>query len=144
MFKGTHFLIEAVEYLKTEGFPIELVLIEKVPNEKALDIYRSADVIFDQCLIGFHGYFALEGMAMGKTVMCFIRKPKEYLLYPDDCPIINTSVKTLKEDICKLAENREQLRNIGVRGRQYVEEYFTLDAFAERLKKAYNEIGIAV
>lgn len=145
MFKGTHFLIDAVEYLKkVEGLPIELVLVEKVPNEKALDIYRSADVIFDQCLIGFHGYFALEGMAMGKPVMCFIRKPKEYLLCPDECPIINTSVKTLKEDICKLAENREQLRDIGIRGRQYIEKYFTIDAFAERLKKAYIDIGIAV
>jgi glycosyltransferase involved in cell wall biosynthesis len=76
--------------------------------------------------------------------MCFIRKPKEYLLYPDECPIINTSVKTLKEDIRKLAENRKQLRDIGVRSRKYVEKYFTLDAFAERLKKAYNEIGVAV
>lgn len=144
MFKGTHFLIEAVEHLKVEGFPIELVLVEKVPNEKALDIYRSADVIFDQCLIGFHGYFALEGMAMGKPVMCFIRKPEEYLLHPDKCPIINTSINTLEEDIRRLAANREQLRDIGVRGRQYIEKYFSLDAFAERLKKEYNDIGVAI
>jgi glycosyltransferase involved in cell wall biosynthesis len=143
MFKGTHFLIDAVEDLKADGVPIELVLVEKVPNEKALEIYRTADVIFDQCLIGFHGYFALEGMAMGKPVMCFIRKPQAYLLHPEECPIIRTSVDTLREDIRKLAADREQLREIGIRSRRYIETYFTIEAFARRLENAYRDMGVA-
>lgn len=142
MFKGTHFLIEAVENLKGEGVPIDLVIVEKLPNEEALGIYRSADIIFDQCLVGFHGYFALEGLAMGKPVMCFIRKPEEYLLHPKECPIINTHIGTLKDDIRRLAENREQLRDIGVRGRQYIEKYFTLEAFSKRLKNTYKKLGV--
>jgi len=142
MFKGTHFLIEAVENLKAEGIPVELILVEKVPNEKALDIYRSADIVFDQCLIGFHGYFALEAMAIGKPVMCFIRKPEEYLLHPEECPIINTHLNTLQEDIRYFVDNRERLTDIGMRSRQYIEKYFTLEAFAERLKKAYKELGV--
>jgi len=141
-FKGTHFLIEAVEDLKGEGLPIELVLVEKVPNEKAIDIYRSADIIFDQCLIGFHGYFAIEGMAMGKPVMCFIRKPEEYLLHPKECPIINTSVTTLRKDIRHFIDNREQLTDIGIKSRQYIEKYYTLEVFTERLAKAYKELGV--
>jgi glycosyltransferase involved in cell wall biosynthesis len=142
MFKGTHFLIEAVDDLKAEGLPIELVLVEKIPNEEALDIYCSADVIFDQCLIGFHGYFALEGMAMGKPVMCFVRKPEEYLLHPEECPIINTHVNTLKEDIRYFVDNREQLTDIGMKSRQYIEKYYTLEAFAVRLRRAYEELGV--
>lgn len=142
MFKGTHFLIEAVENLKAEGIPVELILVEKVPNEKALDIYRSADIVFDQCLIGFHGYFALEAMSIGKPVMCFIRKPEEYLLHPEECPIINTHLNTLQEDIRYFIDNREQLTDIGMKSRQYIEKYYTLEAFAERLKKAYKELGV--
>lgn len=142
MFKGTQFLVEAVGNLKAEGIPIELILVEKVPNEEALDIYRSADIIFDQCLIGFHGYFALEGMAIGKPVMCFIRKPEEYLLHPEECPIINTSVNTLRKDIRYFVDNREELTDVGMKSRQYIEKYFTLEAFAERLKKAYKELGV--
>jgi len=142
MFKGTHFLIEAVENLKAEGIPVELILVEKVPNEKALDIYRSADIVFDQCLIGFHGYFALEAMTIGKPVMCFIRKPEEYLLHPEECPIINTHLNTLQEDIHYFVDNRERLTDIGMRSRQYIEKYFTVEAFAERLKKAYKELGV--
>jgi len=141
-FKGTHFLIEAVENLKAEGVSIKLILVEKVPNEEALDIYRSADIVFDQCLIGFHGYFALEGMAMGKPVMCFIRKHQRYLLHPEECPIINTHVNTLKEDIRYFVDNRKELTDIGIKSRQYIEKYFTLETFAERLKKAYKELGV--
>jgi len=141
-FKGTHFLIEAVEALNWEHLSIELILVEKVPNERALALYRSADIIFDQCLTGFHGYVALEAMTLGKPVLCFIRKPQAYLLNPEECPIINTHVTTLKEDLRRLAQNREQLTGIGVKGRHYVERHFSLEAFASRLEKAYKELGV--
>ncbi|MBE9207154.1 glycosyltransferase [Nostoc sp. LEGE 06077] len=142
-FKGTHFLSKAVENLQNEGISIELILVEKMPNEQALEIYRTADIIFDQCLIGFHGYFALEGMAMGKPVMCFIRKPQEYLLNPEECPIINTHIQTLEKDLRDLVNCREKLPEIGIKSRQYIEKYFTLEAFAQRLQKAYQDLGIA-
>jgi hypothetical protein len=141
-FKGTRFLQHAVDELKREGLPIELIMVEKVPNRAALDIYRSADVIFDQCLIGFHGYFALEGMALGKPVMCFIRKPDLYLLDPERCPIINTHVSTLKDDLRRLTLAKDSLPEIGQRSRAYVERHFTVSAFAERLRRAYLDLGV--
>jgi len=143
MFKGTRHLEQAVAELKLEGEAIELVLVERVPNRDAVEIYRSADIIFDQCLTGFHGYFALEGMALGKPVMCFIRKPAEYLLHPEECPIINTHPGTLKEDIRRLVRDPASLTAAGERGRRYVERHFTLEAVAGRLETAYREMGIA-
>lgn len=143
-FKGTHFLEEAVKDLRMDGFDVELCIVEKTSNLVALDMYRSADIVFDQCLVGFHGYFALESMAMGKPVMCFIRKPAEYLLSVSECPIINTNMYTLKDDIRALYRDRMTLRSIGVRSRQYVEKYFSLRAFAERLHRSYKEIGIEI
>ncbi|MCC6532437.1 MAG: glycosyltransferase [Burkholderiales bacterium] len=141
-FKGTRYLHAAIDELRREGVAIELVTVEKVPNREALDIYRSADVIFDQCMIGFHGYFALEGMALGKPVMCFIRKPTDYLLHPEECPIINTHISTLKEDLRQLSLARDGLADIGRRGRSYVEKHFSTDAFAQRLREAYMDLGI--
>lgn len=141
-FKGTDFLAAAVEELKAEGRNIDLVLVENVPNDQAIAIYRSADIIFDQCLIGFYGYFALEGMALGKPVMSFIRKPDQYLLQPEECPIVNTHVTTLKEDIRRLLDSRRTLEDIGRRGRRYIETYFSPEAFARRLALAYRELGI--
>lgn len=141
-FKGTRYLEDAIATLQAEGVPIELVLVENLPNHAALEIYRTADIIFDQCLIGFHGYFALEAMALGKPVMCYIRKPAEYLLHPEECPIINTHVDTIKEDLRRLVLSRDELFVIGQRGRQYVERHFSHEAFAKRLQRAYQDLGI--
>ncbi len=142
MFKGTRFLVEAVERLKSEGCPVELVLVEGKSNAEALEIYRSADVIFDQCLMGNFGYFALEGMALGKPVMCFVRHPRQYLPFPEECPIIKTHIDTLKDDIRRLSDAREELATVGRRGRAYVEKYFSLPAFAQRLGATYRQLGV--
>jgi hypothetical protein len=142
MFKGTRHLIAAGEKVKAQGVPVELVMVEKVPNKEALDIYRSADVVFDQCMIGWHGYFALEGMALGKPVMCFIRKPDEYLCAPEKCPIVNTHRDEIAERIIELANDRERCHELGRAGRAYVEKHFTIDAFAERLDRAYKDLEI--
>jgi len=142
MFKGTRFLIDAVEELIAEGEQIELVLVEKKSNKEALEIYRSADVIFDQCIMGNYGYFALEGLALGKPVMCFVRHPETYLLAPEECPIIRINVSTLKEDLRETIRNRTELYALGKRGRGYIERYFTLEAFSERLRSAYIKLGV--
>jgi len=142
MFKGTRYLIEAVEQLRAEGEPVELVLVEHVSNAKALELYRSADIIFDQCLLGGFGYFALEGMALGKPVMTFVRHPERYLLRPEECPLLFTHVSTLKQDIRALLHRRGDLPDIGRRGRAYIERHFTLGAFAGRLEAAYRKLGV--
>jgi len=143
MFKGTRFLVEAVKQLQAEGERVELVLVERVSNVEALRTYRSADVIFDQCLMGNYGFFALEGMALGKPVMCFVRHPEQYVPFLSECPIIKTHISTLKEDIRALVRRREQLPAIGKRGRAYIERHFSLPAFAQRLSAAYSKLGVA-
>ena len=141
-FKGSDFLVSAVSELQQQGLAVELVLVENLPNEIALGHYRSADIIFDQCLIGFHGYFALEGMALGKPVMSFVRFPEQYLLAPNECPIVNTSLLTLKQDLAKLCADRVHLRDLGVSGRRYVEKYFSIEAVSRRMSIAYKALGV--
>src|SRR5215831_17091613 len=124
-FKGTKYLESAVAALHAEGVPIELLLVERVPNTQALAIYRTADLIFDQCLIGFHGYFAIEAMALGKPVMCFIRAPDRYLLHPEECPILNVHRDDLCESLRRYATTaRPSLPEIGRRSRAYVERHY--------------------
>ena len=141
MFKGTDFLVKAIEEIRQEGWSVELKLVENLSNELSLEIYKSADIIFDQCLIGFHGYFALEGMALGKPVMSFLRYPKDYVLAPDECPIVNTSIITLKDDILSLCKDRKLLNQLGLNGRSYIERHYTIAAVSKRFGDAYNELG---
>lgn len=142
-FKGTEHLLAAVERMKEAGCAVDLVLVERVPNREALELYRSADVIFDQCLIGFHGYFANEAMALGKPVLCFIRDPERYLLAPAECPIVNIRPDTIAPTLLRLAGDRALLHDLGRRGRAYIERYHSPAAFAQRLAAAYARAGAA-
>jgi glycosyltransferase involved in cell wall biosynthesis len=119
-------------------------LIEGVPNKEALEMYKTCDIIFDQCIIGFHGYFALEGMALGKPVMCYIRKPHEYLLNHTECPIINVEYNTIEEILQQLLSDKAQLVRIGEESRKYIEKYHSYNAFAERLYELYKSRGLRI
>lgn len=141
-FKGTDFLLAAVERIRKDGIPVELILVERVPNKEALAIYRSADIIFDQCLVGFHGYFTIEAMAMGKPVMCFIRDPQRYLIHHEECPIVNARCDRVETVLRELVMDRKRLNDLGKRGRRYVENYFTIEAFSGRLRQAYIDLGV--
>ncbi|MCL4220225.1 MAG: hypothetical protein KJZ65_02525 [Phycisphaerales bacterium] len=141
-FKGTDHLLDAIEQLKGRGVEIELDLIEGLPRDQALLRYRRADVVFDQCLIGFHGYFALEVMGMGKPVLCFLRDPQADLLAPDQCPIINVRPETIAGQLERLACDRVLAHQLGRQGRAYVGRYYTVEAFAERLAATYARLGV--
>ena len=140
-FKGTDYLIKVVEKLKKEGLPIELNVVERVSNERALEMYCQADILAEQFLIGWHGFTAIEAMALGKPVISYIRK-REYLLQPDECPIVSANPDELEEVLRDLAQHPEKREWLGRRGREYVEKYFSLAAFAERLRKIYLHHGI--
>ena len=141
-FKGTRFLLDAIDNMRRDGINIELTLIERMPNDQALEMAKSADIVFDQCLIGFHGYTALEAMAMGKPVLTFIRKP-EYLLCPEECPMLSASADQLESVLRKLVADRSRLQRLGIEGRAYIEKHFTLAAFSERLATAYADLPAA-
>ncbi len=141
-FKGTHLLIDAVNALKNDGIAIDLDLVEGVSNDEALTRYRAADLVFDQCLIGFHGYFALEAMAMGKPVMCFLRDRQADVIAPDECPLINVSPNSLEHDLRTVIADPSNLPEIGRAGRVYIERYYSIPAFADRYQQTLRSLGV--
>ena len=132
MFKGTRFLEAAVDSLRSNGMAVDLVMVERLSNEEALNVYRTADVIFDQCLIGSHGYFGLEAMALGKPVMCFIRKD-EYVIAPEEYPAVRVTPDSIADTLRSLDRDRDALPEIGKAGRAYIEKYYSVEAFSRRL-----------
>lgn len=142
-FKGTDYLVRAVAKLCEEGLAVELKIVERMPNREALRVYAEADIFAEQFLIGFHGYTALEAMALGKPVVCFIRK-REYLLAPDECPIVNADPDCLLDVLRELVMDPDRRRRLGELGRAYVEKYYSIPAFAERLRRLYERHGVAL
>ena len=70
--KGTRFVVDAVARLQRHH-PIRFVQVSNLPHAEALKLYPQADLVIDQLLAGWYGGFAVELMAMGKPVACYIR-----------------------------------------------------------------------
>src|SRR5688500_781682 len=85
--KGTRYLLDALERLKGEGYPLELLMLEGVPHEQVVEYCGQADIAVDQLMIGAYGTVAIEMMAKGVPVVCRIRDDLRHH-YPDDLPIV--------------------------------------------------------
>ena len=137
-FKGTQFLVDAIERLKAQGYAIELISITDVANTEVIALFKSCDVVADQFIAGFHGYTALEAMALGKPVLCYLRD-SQAAIDPANCPMINCSPDTVEAVLRGCLEGDFDLAELGRRSRSYIEHYYSLEAVAIRLGKLYLE-----
>jgi hypothetical protein len=137
-FKGTDLLMEAIERLRREGQSIELVSVQGVPNEKVLELFRTSHLIADQFVAGFHGYTALEAMALARPVLCFLRNDG-MMIDPATCPIINTRPEQIYDVLKQCLVGEVDLESLGKRGRAYIDRYYSVEAVAARLGRLYIE-----
>jgi len=146
--KGTAHFIKAVEELKREGLDVELVMREKVPNTEIKKLIASADMVADQLIMGWYAMFALEAMSMEKPVLCYLREDlKELytaagLIEKDEIPIVNCNLFTIKDTIREFVKNRDRLKDIGKRSRQYVVKHHSLDYVGEVFARINSSMGI--
>ena len=136
--KGTKYILKAIEDLKL-NYDFDFKLIENMSYEDAMKTYRNADIVIDQLLIGSYGLVAIENMALGKPVICYINeKMKEK--YPSELPIISCGIENIKEKIEYLIKNQDDLKTIGINGRKYVEKYHDINKLNSEIVKIYEEI----
>lgn len=146
--KGTRYFVSAVESLKRDGYDIELIILQKVPNEKIKRMISNADIIADQLVIGWYGMFAVEAMAMGKPVLCYIRPDfeeffiHEGVLEPDELPIVRCTYRNLKQTLIDLIENRERLDIIGKKSKEFVMKHHSTKSMGKVFDHINRSIGI--
>jgi glycosyltransferase involved in cell wall biosynthesis len=140
-YKGTRYLEAAVSALRDEGLPVDLDLVQGKPNEEARREYERADVVADQFLLGAYALFAIEGMALGKPVLCYLDSRFAHW-HPewDDCPIVNASPDTLLDELRRLVVDADLRRELGERGPEYVRHHHSLDAVGKQLDVIYRSL----
>jgi hypothetical protein len=133
-FKGSEFVVCAVEKLKQEGLNVELLLFEKMQNtEVRKKMAEDVDILVEQIIVTGHGLNGLEGMASGLPTLSNLEDtgyvlPMRRWSHFDECPLISATPETLVDVLRQLVKNPELRQTLGKASRAYVEKYHGLDS----------------
>lgn len=120
-FKGTKYVLKAVEQLKSDGYDFDFCLFRNMSNTEVRRTLSEADIAVDQLFAFGAGMFALEAMAAGCAVLG--GNVPEFSGFPQELPIIHTDPDNVYQNLKMLLENAEMRRELGAKGRRYVEKY---------------------
>ncbi len=145
--KGTRYILEAVQRLQAEQIPFEFRLVENLAHERVRPFYEQADLLVDQLLAGWYGGLAVEMMALGKPVICYLREGDLKFIPPamrEALPIINARPDTIYTVLKEwLTTRRQELPELGRRSRAYVEQWHDPMKIAAMLKTEYEAVMLA-
>jgi antigen flippase len=139
-FKGTKFIIEAIEKLISGGYPVELTIAENISHAELLKKYHECHLFIDQILGGWYGTAAIEAMACGRPVVCSIRQSYfVHIGYGSQIPIIDADPDTIYPALAQLLDRGiEELQKLGLRSRQFVEQVHDSRKVATELLQIYE------
>ncbi|MBN2117172.1 MAG: glycosyltransferase family 4 protein [Anaerolineales bacterium] len=135
--KGTEFVERSVSELKEQGYPVELVLIEKVPFDQVKALYEFCDIGVDQVLYGWYGKVSIELMALGRPVICYI--DPAWFHYRTDMPIVNASTRDLTDRLRELVQDADLRKHLGKAGMAYVHRYHDIKIIVDQCLQLYQE-----
>lgn len=143
--KGTKYILDAVDRLKSDGVSFDFKLVENLSNEEALKLYKKADLIVDQLLAGWYGGFAVEAMALGKPVICYLREDDLRFVPPkmrSELPLINANPKNIYLILGTwLTHRRLQLPDVGLKSRAFVQTWHDPVKIAASIKDDYQKVA---
>ena len=135
--KGTEVILGTLDALKLKGYKFELILVEGLSNDSARKEYEKIDVLIDQIYAGWYGGVAVECMALGKPVLCYIRNedmhhiPQSML---NDMPIIDINLDNIEEKLIQIITMKKtDLCKLAYKSRQYVEDWHNPQKIINRI-----------
>ena len=138
LIKGTRYVEAAYDALRPRFPNVEFQVVERLPWHELRDAIAEADVIVDQVFMGWYGMVAVEAMAMGKPVLCFVRPDFEARL--DRCPIVRCTTDDLAERLAEVLSPDLDRARLGEEGRAYVERVHAAPAIARGLIDLYQSL----
>lgn len=142
-FKGTDRIIEAVERLK-QRHRVELVLIENVSHEKAIELKKQCDIAVDQIAdTGGWGYgmSSVEYLSLGIPTCTSMRN--EMLDFLPNHPFVAVTGDTLEAELEHLVSDETYRLSMGERGREWVVQNHDIRRVADKLMGYFGELGWA-
>ena len=139
--KGTEFVDAARDEL-SERYGCRWEIVEGLPHEEAMHRFAQADLAIDQLRVGWYGAFAVEMMALGKPVICYIRE-EDLRFVPEEMarelPIVRARPDTLLTVLTELLDEPERLHELGERSRRFVERWHDPQKIGARMGELYKD-----
>ena len=143
--KGTASLEEAVLDLRSQGFAISLRIVEGVQNEEVMRRLAEADVVVDQLVVGWYGALAVEAMALGKPVICYINEADLQVIDAAmrvELPIIRSSQSSIEETLIQVLQLKtSDLAELGEKSRSFSLKWHNPSRIAAKLLADYRLEG---
>lgn len=133
--KGTKFICDAVEQLKSEGFQFEFRLLENLPNTELINELVKADILVDELFGHGPGVLSLEAIATGCIVATRTLNTHKDIFNP---PVININPRNVYTELKRLLQNpinNEQ----AILGRKYILENNNPEKIAQRIIESLAE-----
>lgn len=146
-FKGTEFILQAIENLKQKGYLIELIILEKTSNDQVKIIMQKVDIHCDQLIAVGYALSSIEAMASGLPVIANLEDQYYTNLYKrycflNECPIVSTSPENVEKNLEILISNPKLRKLIGQTSRKFVEKYHSYQTAQYLFKNIYQKLFI--
>jgi len=139
VYKGSKFVIEAVEALQAEGVPFEFKMIKDVSLDQARKFYQAADIIVDQLLIGSTGVLTLEAWALGKPCVVYLQEGLfEDFYKTDDVPVVNANPHNIKEQLRMIIGDVGRREELSYKGRELAENFHDIRTVVDQFVNMYQ------
>lgn len=141
--KGTSLVAAAVEDLRAEGHNVELMYVERCPNQVLRHYQAQADIVVDQLYLGGGGQNARECLALGKPVLTRVF-PRQMAAFREAAsplegvPFVPTDRHTLRDDLRRLVTDPDLRERIGRRSLEFARTVLAPRAAAARLLACYR------
>ena len=129
--------VEAKRLVARLGIGSRVVWL-KPPHEygferaQMLPLYSIADAVADEFGVGWFGGVTVEGLAMGKPVLCYVDEGVMAALYPWHPILTARTPDEIAARLTELYRNPAERERRGELGRRWVEEFHAMDRAAER------------
>lgn len=140
-YKGTDFIEASVAQLKSEGLPVELVLVMNMTYAQCLALKATCDITYDQMHLCY-GNSGLEGMALGHATIVGMPEWTRQIVRdvvgyePYAFAMHHTLTDVLRDLVCDAALRKAS----GEVSRKYIEDFHDHRKVAERVVGLYDRI----
>lgn len=141
--KGKKEVLKIINNLEKRGL-CQLRFVENMPYDQCLKLKQTSDIVVGDVVTGSYHLTELEGLSMGKPVLCYIDgKMQTTLTNLTGCktiPFVNTTIEYLENILIDLCNNKDLVKQIGGISRHWIENYYHIKDMVKIYVNYYQDI----